>query len=96
MFPYSTFLPPFFSTKSYFIIPVKNLSFNHANLVASWSYVQGKLVNILVYLIGNTTKSMGKGIGMGLAISYQIINEKHLGKLKLNYLPGKGTEFKII
>jgi signal transduction histidine kinase len=39
---------------------------------------------------------MGKGIGMGMAISYQIINEKHRGKLKLNYLPGKGTEFKII
>ena len=39
---------------------------------------------------------MGKGIGMGMAISYQIINEKHRGKLQLNYLPGKGTEFKII
>ncbi|MEM1168187.1 MAG: ATP-binding protein [Cyanobacteria bacterium P01_H01_bin.35] len=43
-----------------------------------------------------TTKPVGKGTGMGLAISYQIINEKHGGKLKLNSLPGKGTEFEII
>ncbi|MGK7920966.1 MAG: ATP-binding protein [Trichodesmium sp.] len=43
-----------------------------------------------------TTKPVGKGTGMGLAISNQIINEKHGGKMKLNSLPGKGTEFEII
>ena len=43
-----------------------------------------------------TTKPVGKGTGMGLAISYQIINEKHDGKLQLKSLPGNGTEFEII
>ncbi|MDY7005820.1 MAG: ATP-binding protein [Cyanobacteriota bacterium] len=43
-----------------------------------------------------TTKPVGKGTGMGLAICYQIITEKHGGKLELNSLPGKGTEFEII
>ncbi len=43
-----------------------------------------------------TTKPVGKGTGMGLAISYQIITEKHGGKIKLNSLPAKGTEFEII
>lgn len=43
-----------------------------------------------------TTKPVGKGTGMGLAICYQIITEKHGGKLKLNSLPGKGTEFEIM
>ncbi|NEQ37958.1 MAG: ATP-binding protein [Okeania sp. SIO3I5] len=43
-----------------------------------------------------TTKPVGQGTGMGLAISNQIINEKHGGKLKLNSSPGKGTEFEII
>lgn len=43
-----------------------------------------------------TTKPVGKGTGMGLAISYQIISEKHGGTLKLTSLPGQGTEFKIM
>lgn len=43
-----------------------------------------------------TTKPVGKGTGMGLAISYQIVNEKHGGQLQLNSLPGKGTEFVIM
>ncbi|MDJ0552840.1 MAG: ATP-binding protein [Microcoleaceae cyanobacterium MO_207.B10] len=43
-----------------------------------------------------TTKAVGKGTGMGLAISHQIISEKHGGKLKLNSSPGHGTEFMIM
>ncbi|WP_413165872.1 sensor histidine kinase [Capilliphycus salinus ALCB114379] len=43
-----------------------------------------------------TTKPIGKGTGLGLAISYQIIVEKHGGKLILNSTPGEGTEFEII
>ncbi|MEH1917310.1 sensor histidine kinase [Nostoc sp.] len=42
-----------------------------------------------------TTKSVGKGTGMGMAISYQIITEKHGGKLDFFSTPGKGTEFVI-
>lgn len=42
-----------------------------------------------------TTKPVGKGTGLGLSISYQIIVEKHRGKLKCNSQPGEGTEFAI-
>jgi signal transduction histidine kinase len=42
-----------------------------------------------------TTKPVGKGTGMGMSISYQIITEKHCGKLKCFSTPGEGTEFSI-
>ncbi len=42
-----------------------------------------------------TTKPVGKGTGMGMSISYQIITEKHRGKLFCNSVLGKGTEFVI-
>jgi signal transduction histidine kinase len=42
-----------------------------------------------------TTKPVGKGTGMGMAISYQIITEKHRGKLECFSTLGKGTEFII-
>jgi two-component system, NtrC family, sensor kinase len=42
-----------------------------------------------------TTKSVGKGTGLGLSISYQIIVEKHAGRLFYNSEPGQGTEFTI-
>ncbi len=42
-----------------------------------------------------TTKLIGKGTGLGLSTSYQIIVEKHRGKLTCSSLLGKGTEIKI-
>ncbi|KAF3891358.1 hypothetical protein DA73_0400038405 [Tolypothrix bouteillei VB521301] len=42
-----------------------------------------------------TTKPVGKGTGMGLSISYQIVVEKHRGQLKCLSTPGSGTEFII-
>ncbi|MBW4426592.1 MAG: HAMP domain-containing protein [Nostoc desertorum CM1-VF14] len=42
-----------------------------------------------------TTKPIGKGTGMGMSISYQIITEKHGGKLECFSTAGKGTEFII-
>jgi signal transduction histidine kinase len=42
-----------------------------------------------------TTKAVGKGTGMGMSISYQIITEKHSGKLECFSTPEKGTEFVI-
>ncbi|WP_392535483.1 ATP-binding protein [Nostoc sp. C117] len=42
-----------------------------------------------------TTKPVGQGTGLGLSISYQIIVEKHQGKLNCISALGQGTEFKI-
>jgi signal transduction histidine kinase len=42
-----------------------------------------------------TTKPIGKGTGMGLAISYQIVTERHHGSLDFISEPGQGTEFVI-
>lgn len=43
-----------------------------------------------------TTKDPGKGTGMGLAISYQIITQRHGGSLQCISSPGEGAEFAII
>lgn len=42
-----------------------------------------------------TTKAVGKGTGLGLSISYQIIVDKHKGKIECISEPGKGAEFLI-
>ena len=42
-----------------------------------------------------TTKPVGKGTGLGLSISYQIITEKHGGKLYFHSTPNEGVEFVI-
>ncbi|WP_442948860.1 hybrid sensor histidine kinase/response regulator [Nostoc sp.] len=42
-----------------------------------------------------TTKPVGKGTGLGLAISYQIIVDKHNGKIDCFSIPGEGTKFII-
>ncbi|MEG4962199.1 MULTISPECIES: ATP-binding protein [unclassified Microcoleus] len=42
-----------------------------------------------------TTKPVGKGIGLGLSIGYQIITARHKGELQCISAPGKGAEFII-
>jgi signal transduction histidine kinase len=42
-----------------------------------------------------TTKPVGKGTGLGLSITYQIVVEKHGGKLECISEPGRGTQFWI-
>ncbi|MEL7034116.1 MAG: ATP-binding protein [Cyanobacteria bacterium J06592_8] len=42
-----------------------------------------------------TTKVVGKGTGMGMPISYQIITEKHGGELNFTSSLEQGTEFRI-
>ncbi len=44
---------------------------------------------------GFTTKGVGKGTGLGMAIARQIIEEKHGGTIACTSEPGKGTEFAI-
>ncbi|WP_318780916.1 ATP-binding protein [Dendronalium phyllosphericum] len=42
-----------------------------------------------------TTKPVGRGTGMGLSISYQIVVKKHSGQLQCFSAPGAGAEFVI-
>lgn len=42
-----------------------------------------------------TTKPVGQGTGLGLSVTYQIVVEKHGGKIECFSQPGKGTEFAI-
>ncbi len=42
-----------------------------------------------------TTKPIGKGTGMGMSISHQIITDKHNGQLECFSTLGQGTEFLI-
>ena len=44
---------------------------------------------------GFTTKGVGKGTGLGMAIARQIIEEKHGGTIKVRSKLGQGTEFEI-
>jgi signal transduction histidine kinase len=42
-----------------------------------------------------TTKPIGKGTGLGLSISYQIVVQRHKGKILCDSSPGEGTKFII-
>lgn len=43
-----------------------------------------------------TTKPVGKGTGLGLSISYQLIVDKHRGRLSCESVVGQGTKFVIL
>lgn len=51
--------------------------------------------NIQAYVFNPffTTKTVGKGMGMSLAIGYQIITENHQGQIYLDSNSGEGTTF---
>jgi signal transduction histidine kinase len=43
-----------------------------------------------------TTKDVGKGSGQGLAICYDIVVNKHGGRIDVQSNPGEGTTFQIL
>lgn len=43
-----------------------------------------------------TTKDVGKGSGQGLAICYDIIVNKHGGRIDVQSVPGEGTAFQVV
>jgi len=45
---------------------------------------------------GFTTKEVGKGTGLGMALAYQIITEKHGGTITCDSTAGQGTTFTIV
>ena len=45
---------------------------------------------------GFTTKGVGKGTGLGMAIAHQIVTEKHGGTITCDSVVGKGTTFIIL
>ena len=43
-----------------------------------------------------TTKEVGVGTGQGLAISYNLIVERHSGKIYFDTVEGEGTTFHVL
>jgi signal transduction histidine kinase len=42
-----------------------------------------------------TTKKLGEGVGLGLSVSYQIVKQ-HDGEIKVQSVPGAGTNFDLV
>ncbi|NES03509.1 MAG: hypothetical protein F6K22_12035 [Okeania sp. SIO2F4] len=53
-------------------------------------------VKARVFEQGFTTKGVGKGTGLGMAIAHQIVTEKHGGQITCNSKVGQGTIFTIV
>ena len=53
-------------------------------------------VKASIFEQGFTTKGVGKGTGLGMAIAHQIVTEKHGGQISCDSKVGEGTIFTIV
>ncbi len=53
-------------------------------------------VKAKIFQQGFTTKGVGKGTGLGMAIAHQIVTEKHGGMISCDSTVGEGTTFTIM
>lgn len=74
----------YISSQNKIIISIKD------NGIGIQSQDQNKIFNPFF-----TTKPVGKGTGMGLPTSYQIITQNHQGDLRFSSVPGGGSKFVI-
>ena len=73
---------------------IKNAHFVHCSIADNGPGMSEKMCQ-KVFDPFFTTKPVGKGTGLGLTTSYQIVTEQHQGELRCISQPGKGTKFII-
>jgi two-component system, NtrC family, sensor kinase len=89
---------------------IDSLIASHSNTISITTAVENDHVKIVIADTGTgipedirsrlfdpffTTKAVGKGTGLGLSISYQIVTDRHHGKLYCVSTPGEGAQFCI-
>ncbi len=79
------------------IIRIKTLRADNEACVSIWDNGRGILKEdqARVFEPFFTTKDVGKGTGLGLAVTYRII-ENHKGRIQVQSEPGKWTEFTVV
>ncbi|MCI0528178.1 MAG: ATP-binding protein, partial [Nitrospira sp.] len=79
------------------IIRIKTLRADNEACVSIWDNGRGILKEDQAHVFEPffTTKDVGKGTGLGLAVTYRII-ENHKGRIQVQSEPGKWTEFTVV
>jgi K+-sensing histidine kinase KdpD len=65
------------------------------NLAAAEFAERHEFISMSFNLALYTTKAVGKGTGMGMSISHQVITERHKGRLQCLSSPENGATFVI-
>ena len=79
------------------IISIETQIVNNEDIISISDSGKGIVYEILDKIFDPffTTKDVGKGTGLGLYISYEII-KRHNGSIKVKSVKGKGSTFSII